>query len=251
MSQVRRAAQEIEKASSSATPPPTPPGVQRVQVESPTLDAESLLWKGTGSAMTLAGQAVVVVVLTFYFLASGDLYKRKLVHIVGTTLSEKRLTVEILNEIELQFGRYLVVRVEISLIVGVATWLAFWALGMPSPGVWGVAAGILNVVPYLGPTAVASSAAIAGFVHAGTITFAVTVGLAASAIAAAEGFILTPTLMGRAGRMNGVAVFIALTVWGFLWGICGLLLAVPITMAIKVICDHVAELQGISELLAE
>ena len=122
---------------------------------------------------------------------------------------------------------------------------------MPAAGVWAVAAGVLNVIPYLGPTAIALSAAVVGFLHFGTIDKAIIVGLTCTGIASAEGFVITPVLMGRAGRMNGAAVFIALTIWGFLWGIWGLLLAVPLTMAIKVLCDHVEELHGVGELLGE
>jgi predicted PurR-regulated permease PerM len=173
------------------------------------------------------------------------------VKIIGTRMSEKRLTVEILNDIERHVARYLAVRVLISAIVAVATWLAFWALGMPEPAIWGIAAGVLNVIPYLGPISFTATATTVAFLRFDSLPQALLVGAAAGLISAAEGFGLTPVLMGRAGRMNGAAVFIALTCWGFLWGLWGLLLAVPMTMAIKVICDHVDGLNDVSELLSE
>lgn len=237
MSHVEQAAHEI--TGNAATPRPTPISVRQ------------LLWSRTGGLFAFAGQTFVVIVLTYYFLASGDLYKRKLVKIVGTRMCEKRLTVEILNDIEWHVARYLAVRVFISAVVAVATWLAFWKMGMPEPAVWGLAAGVLNVVPYIGPIAITATATIVAFVQFDGLPQALLVGAAATCIGLAEGFGLTPVLMGRAGRMNGAAVFIALTCWGFLWGVWGLLLAVPMTMAVKVICDHIDGLRDVSEMLDE
>jgi predicted PurR-regulated permease PerM len=252
ITQVQRAANEIQKP--SRTPgdgPAAPSGVTRVQIEATPFSARELIWWGTGGILAFAGQVVVVIVLVFYFLAAGDLYKRKIVKIIGSTLSEKRLTVEILNDIDAHIGRYLIARSLVSAIVGVATWAAFWWLGMPEPGVWGFGAGLLNVIPYVGPIAIAAGSALVGFLHFGDGTHALIVGATASAIATAEGFLITPIMMGRAGRMNGAAVFISLSIWGFLWGLWGLLLAVPLTMALKVVCDHVDDLHGVSELLGE
>jgi predicted PurR-regulated permease PerM len=250
VSQVEQAAHEFA-GTTVTTEPSRQPGVTRIQVEPTPFSVRQMLWRSTGGLFTLAGQGFVVVVLTFYFLASDDLYKRKLVKIIGTRMSEKRLTVEILNDIERHVARYLAVRVLISAIVAVATWLAFWALGMPEPAIWGIAAGVLNVIPYLGPISFTATATTVAFLRFDSLPQALLVGAAAALISAAEGFGLTPVLMGRAGRMNGAAVFIALTCWGFLWGLWGLLLAVPMTMAIKVICDHVDGLNDVSELLSE
>jgi predicted PurR-regulated permease PerM len=250
VSQVEQAAHEFAGTTVTAEPSPKP-GVTRIQVEETPFSVRQMIWRSTGGLFALAGQALVVVVLTFYFLASGDLYKRKLVKIVGTRMAEKRLTVEILNDIERHVARYLAVRVLISAIVAIATWLAFWPLGMPEPAIWGIAAGVLNVIPYLGPISFTATATLVAFLQFDSVSHALLVGASAGAISAAEGFGFTPVLMGRAGRMNGAAVFIALTCWGFLWGLWGLLLAVPMTMAIKVICDHVDGLNDVSEILSE
>jgi predicted PurR-regulated permease PerM len=250
VSQVEQAAHEFT-GTTVTTQPSAKPGVTRIQVEQTPFSVRQMIWRSTGGLFALAGQGLVIVVLTFYFLASGDLYKRKLVKIVGTRMAEKRLTVEILNDIERHVARYLAVRVLISAIVAIATWLAFWALGMPEPAIWGIAAGVLNVIPYLGPISFTATATVVAFLQFDNISHALLVGAAAGAISAAEGFGFTPVLMGRASRMNGAAVFIALTCWGFLWGLWGLLLAVPMTMAIKVICDHVDGLNDVSEILSE
>jgi predicted PurR-regulated permease PerM len=250
MTHVEQAAHEITGGISEPSTPGQR-GVTRIQVEPTPFSVRQMLWRSTGGLFAMAGQALVVVVLTFYFLASGDLYKRKLVKIIGTRLAEKRLTVEILNDIERHVARYLAVRVLISAIVAAATWLAFLALGMPEPAVWGIAAGLLNVIPYLGPISITATATLVAFLHFNSVSHALLVGAAAGGIGMAEGFGITPILMGRAGRMNGAAVFIALTCWGFLWGLWGLFLAIPMTMAIKVIADHVDGLSDVSEILSE
>jgi predicted PurR-regulated permease PerM len=250
MEQVQRAATELKKAADEAVPPPAS-GVTRVQVEQPGVTLSDLLWRGSLSAFEFAAQATIMFFLVYYLLANGDLYKRKIIKIAGPALSSKRVTLEILNQIAGQIERFLMARVLVSLMVGVATGLAFWSLGISQPGVWGVGAGVLNTVPYLGPCAVALAAFLAGLLEFGSGTMALELAFAASAIACLEGFIITPWLMGRAGRMNAGAVFVGLSFWGWIWGIWGLLLAVPIMMVIKAVCDHVEGWKPVSELLSD
>jgi predicted PurR-regulated permease PerM len=252
VAQVQQAADELRHAASEATGNAAATrGVTRVQVEQPGLVVTDLLWRGTLSAVEMAGQLILVLVLSYYLIASGDLFKRKLVKMTGATLSDKKLTVEVLNEIDTQIASYLVVRAVISGIVTAATSVAFWALGLHNPVVWGLMAGVLNVIPYVGPALVAGGAGVAGFLQFGTLTMA---GVAAGTvvlIATLEGVLITPWLMGRAGRMNATAVLIGLSFLGWIWGIWGLLLAVPLMMALKAICDHVEDLKPIGEMLAD
>jgi len=107
------------------------------------------------------------------------------------------------------------------------------------------------VIPYVGPALVAGGAGIAGFLQFGTLTMAGVAAGTAVLIATLEGLLITPWLMGRAGSMNAAAVFIGLSFLGWIWGIWGLLLAVPIMMAVKAICDHVEDLKPIGEMLAD
>jgi predicted PurR-regulated permease PerM len=252
VTQVQRAADELQHAATEATGnAPATRGVTRVQVEQPGFAVTDLLWRGTLSAVEVAGQVILVLALSYYLLASGDLFKRKLVRLTGTTLSEKKLTVELLNDIDTQIAGYLVVRAAISSIVTVSTSLAFWALGLQNPVIWGVMAGVLNVIPYVGPALIAGGAGVAGFLQYGTLTMAGVAAGTAVLIATLEGFLITPWLMGRAGSMNAAAVFIGLSFFGWIWGIWGLLLAVPIMMAVKAVCDHVEDLKPIGEMLAD
>ena len=129
--------------------------------------------------------------------------------------------------------------------------MALWALGMSQPVIWGIAAGILNSVPYFGAIIVSSGLALLGFLQFDSVTMAAKVALVALIITGLEGFVLTPMLMGRAARINGVAMFISILFWSWLWGVFGMIVAVPLTMVIKSVCDRVERLQPFSELLSD
>jgi predicted PurR-regulated permease PerM len=122
---------------------------------------------------------------------------------------------------------------------------------MPNAAVWGLLAAVANVVPYVGPTLVAGAASVMAFSHFGSVGQALLVGGIQVVITSLEGFLLTPHLMSRSARMNPVAMFIGLLFWGWLWGAWGVVLGVPLLMAIKVIADRVEDLQGLGELLGD
>ena len=248
---VQEAAAELRKAAEGPVITPPDKDVTRVQVEQAPFKVSDLLWRGTLSVFAIAGQLTMVLFLVYYLLASGDQYKRKLVRVIGPSLFRKRLTVDILNEITAQIGRFIVARIVISGIVGTATGLAMWGLGLSQPAVWGFAAGVLNNVPYVGPFTAVGAIALGGLVQFGTPGMAGVVGAAAGLIAAIEGLVITPWLMGKAGRMNTGMVFVSLMFWGWVWGLWGLLFAVPIMMAIKAVCDHIPEFDFVSEFLRE
>jgi predicted PurR-regulated permease PerM len=248
--QVQKAAAELGKAADAAAPPSSPTGVQRVQVESPRLDISQYVLWGSIGVLGAIGQLVLILFLVYFLLAAGDLYRRKLVRI-GPSLAKKKLTLEILREIDRQIEAFLAVQLFTSTIVAVATWLAFLALGVQQAALWGLLAGIFNSIPYFGPVLVTGCTAVVGFLQFGNIHMAVLVAGASLVITSLEGFLLTPWLTSRAARMNAVAIFIGLLFWGWVWNVWGMLLAVPMLMVIKAVCDHVEELKPIGELLGE
>jgi predicted PurR-regulated permease PerM len=249
---VQQAAGEIEKAATAATRPTTAAsGARPVQVQQPPVNIRDYLLIGSIGVAGLVGQIIVVVFLALYLLAAGDLFKRKLVHIVGPSLSSKKITVQILEEIDHQIALFLLVRLAISTVVGVATGVALALVGLHNAVLWGVAAGLLNAIPYLGPAAIAAAAALAGFLQFDTILMAVVTSGATLVVATFEGYWLTPWLTGRASQMNAVAVFVGVLFWGWLWGVWGMLLSVPLLMVTKAVCDRVEDLQAIGELLGE
>jgi predicted PurR-regulated permease PerM len=249
--QVQKAATELEKAANAASPPPAPSGVQRVLVETAPINiSDYVLWGSIGIVAAI-GQLVLILFLVYFLLSSGDLYRRKLVKIIGTSLSEKKVTVQILQEIDRQIEMFLLVEVFTSVIVGVATWLAFLALGVEQAAVWGVLAGIFNSIPYFGPVIVTGATSLVAFLQFGNLRMAILVGAVSLAITSLEGFLLTPWLTSRATRMNAVAIFVGLLFWGWVWNVWGMLLAVPMLMVMKAVCDHVEDFKGIGELLGD
>jgi predicted PurR-regulated permease PerM len=249
---VQKAASELEAAAMGATgqtAPPPPRGVTRVEIAEPRLNLREYLWWGSMGALALAGELVLGFFLVYFLLVSGDLYKRKLVKLAGPSLSEKKITVQILDEINTGVQRHLFVLLLTGVFVAMTTWLAFLVIGLNHPGVWGIAAGILNLIPYLGPLIVLGGTAVVGLLQFGTIEMAVLVGGVSLVITGLEGFLITPWLTGRATQVNVVAIFISLMFWGWLWGPWGLLLATPMVIVFKAICDRVENLKPFGELL--
>ena len=248
---MQEAATQIEQAAAETTPKSPTGGVTRVQIETPKFDIKAHLWSGTLGLVALLGQAMVVCFVTFFLLVSGDTFRRKMARIAGPTFKTKRITVEALDEITEQIKRYLLVQLFLSVLVGVATWLAFMWIGLAHAGVWGVLSGVLNMIPYFGAIAVTGGSALVGFVQFGTLEMALIVAGASLVIHGIVGHVLMPWLTGRASSMNPVVVFVGVLAWGWLWGIWGLLLGMPIMLAIKAVCDRVEDLKPIGELLGE
>jgi predicted PurR-regulated permease PerM len=253
MENVQKTATQLERAASETggPEPVVPRGVTRVQIEKPKLNVKDYLWMGTMSAVGFAGQLTMVLFLAYFMLVSGDTFRRKLVKITGPTLSKKKITLQVLNEITDQIQRYLLVQIFTSILVGVVTWLAFLWIGLEHAAIWGIAAGVFNAVPYLGPVIVTGGTALVAFLQFGTIGMAILVSGSSLVITSLEGYLLTPWLTARASRMSPVVVFISVLFWGWLWGVWGLLLGVPIIMIIKAVCDRVEDFETIGELLGD
>jgi predicted PurR-regulated permease PerM len=249
---VQKAAARIEQAAAESTQAASVSrGVQRVQVEKPRFDIKDYFWSGTLGLLQTLGQAGMVALITFFLLASGDHFRRKMVKLAGPTLSNKRITLQALNQIHDQIQRYMLVQLLTSVLVGLATWLCFLAIGLENAAVWGVAAGVLDLVPYVGSVLVASSSALIGFLQFGTLEMALLVSGSSLFIHSLESMLLTPWLASRSSKMNPVAIFVGVLVWGWLWGIWGLLLGVPVLVVIKAVCDRTEGLKALGELLGE
>jgi predicted PurR-regulated permease PerM len=253
MEKVQKAATQIERVASEtgAPAPVAPSGVTRVQIEKPKINVKDYLLIGTLGVFGAAAQTGIVLFLAYFLLVSGDTFRRKLLRITGPTLSKKKITLHVLDDINGQIQRYLLVQIFTSILVGVATWLAFLWIGLEHAAIWGIVAGVFNTIPYLGPVVVTGGTALVALLQFGTIDMALVVGGISLVITSLEGYLLTPWLTGRASRMSAVVVFVSVLFWGWLWGVWGLLLGVPIMMIIKAVCDRVDDLKPIGELLGE
>jgi predicted PurR-regulated permease PerM len=249
---VQKAAAQLEQAAEeNSAKVAARKGVARVVVERPSFNVRDYLWSGTLGLVAAAGQLTLVAFLTFFALGSGDTFRRKLVKMTGPSLQKKKITVHVLDDITGHIERYLLVQILTSALVGVATGLTFWALGVESAAVWGIIAAVTNLIPYVGSVIVMAAAGLVAFLQFNSIQMALFVGGSSLLIHTLVGNLLVPFLTSKTSRMNPVAVFVGVIFWGWLWGIWGLLLGIPIMMVAKAICDHVEDLQPIGELLGD
>jgi predicted PurR-regulated permease PerM len=251
MDKVQRAADQLEQAAqeSKASAPAAAQGVTRVQIERPQFNVKDYLWASLPTLAAAIGQATAVFFITFFLLASGDTFRRKMVKLAGPTFTQKKITLQAMDEITDQIQRYLLTQVLLSTVVGLATGLAFGLLRVDHAAVWGVLAFVLNFVPYLGSLVLTAGSALIGFVQFGSADMALLVGGSSVLIHIVSGNLLMPWLTSRASRLSAVTVFVGVLAFGWLWGVAGLLLGMPILMMIKAICDRVEDLMPIGELL--
>ena len=245
--QVQKAATTLAQATDSSAK--STPGVAKVQIVKPTFNIQDYLFAGTMRAAEATAQVIVVAFITYFLLAAGDTFRRKLAKIAGPSFAKRKITVQALDEITEQVQRYLLVQLLTSMVVGAVTALAFWALGFNNAAVWGVLAGVMNLIPYVGTVAICGSSAVVALLQFGTIKMALEVGSVSIILHVVSGYIVTPWLTSRTSRLNAVVVFVGVLAWGWLWGIWGLLLGTPILMAVKAVCDRVEDLKPIGELL--
>ena len=246
---VQKAAAQIEQAAQESSVASTSRGLTRVVIEPAGFNIKDYLWTGTIGLATLAGQTTVVIFLTYFLMVSGNTFRRKLIKLAGPSLSSKKITLHALDEITGQIQRYLQVQLATSALVGVLTGLALWGLGLVNAAVWGIASAVLNLVPYVGSIVMAVLSGGVAFLQFGSSNMAMLVVGASLVIHTIVGNLITPWLTGRASRMNPVAVFVGLLAWGWLWGVWGLLLGMPILMIVKSVCDRIDDLKPISEFL--
>ena len=252
LQQVQSAAKEIERAAQEAAQPPTAPaGVQKVQVVEPAFNASDYLWMGGVGLMGFLGQFTVILFLVYFLLVTGDLYKRKVVAIAGRDPQQKHAMLRMLTDIHEQIDSFIRVQVFTSFIVGIVTMAALWAFGVRQYVVWGILAGLFNSIPYLGPLMVTAGLGVVAFLQFNDLMRTAWVCGTSFAITSLEGYLLHPALMSRAAQMNPVAIFVGLLFWSWVWGVWGTILAVPMLMMLKAVCDHVDGLQPIGELLGE
>jgi predicted PurR-regulated permease PerM len=251
LEKVQRAAEEIDLAAEATAPRVrATAGVQRVQIVEPAFRALDYVWSGGRGAVALIAQLVFVLFLVYFLLLSGDLYKRKLVKIAGPTLTQKKITVQILDEINVQIGHFIRVQVLANLLVAAATAAALWLLGVENYLFWGLLAGVFNSIPYLGPLLVSGGLGVVAFLQFDDVVQTLTVCAVVGAITGLEGMLLRPAMLSRASQINPVAIFLSLMVWSWIWGFWGTILAVPMIMMMKAACDRIDSLRPIGELLA-
>lgn len=247
---VQEAANELQAvAADVARKPGTRP--TRLPAADPASWARDYAFTQWALMISVIAQAPIVLLLAYFLLASGNHFRKKLVQLVGPALSQKKDVLRMLEEIDVQVQRYLFVTLASNVLIAVSTWLAFEAMGVEQAGIWGVAAGILHFIPFLGTVLVAAAAGIAGFLQFGTLLQALGVAMVAMLLSGLIGLLFATWLQSRLARVHSAVLFLALLFFGCLWGIAGLLLGALLIVIIKVICDHVDSLKPFGELLGK
>jgi predicted PurR-regulated permease PerM len=245
----QQAADELRRVAADAGLEPTPTGAGIATESGISAWLQDFMLAQSALLVTFTAQAPVVLLLTYFLLTAGSHFRRKLVRVVGPTLSQKKEAVRILEEVDDQIQRYLFVMLISNALIAVTTWLAFEMLGLEHPAVWGVAAGVLHFIPYLGTVGVALACGIAGLLQFGSLAHAFLLAGVFLLISGAVGMVFTTWLQGRFARVNPAVLFIVLLFFGWLWGVAGLLLGGPLLAIVKVICDRIESLQPVGELL--
>jgi predicted PurR-regulated permease PerM len=253
MQKVQTAASEVEKAASQAAgiPSTQKQAATHVVVDKPAFKLGNFLWEGSMGALGFIGQALMVVFLVFFLLLAGDTFKRKLVRLTGPSLSRKKITVKILDDINGSIQKYMVMLLTTNVLVGLLAWIAFHWMGLENAGAWAVAAGMLHVIPYFGPAITAGAIGMAAFMQFDSFSMALLAAGTSLAIATLVGTFIATWMTGKIAKMNAAAIFISLLFWGWLWGVWGMLLSIPIIVIVKVVSQHVEQLQPVAELLGE
>jgi len=253
LQKVQSAAAAMEKAATQAAGGPVAPrqAATHVIVDAPTFKLSSFLWQGSIGALGAFSEAVMVAFLVFFLLLGGDTFKRKLVRLTGPSLAKRKITVQLLDDINDSIQKYMFMLLATNVLVALLSWVAFSWIGLENAGAWAVAAGLLHVIPYLGPGVTAAATAMAAFTQSESFGMALVVAGASMAIATVVGTFVTTWMVGRIAQMNSAAVFISLLFWGWLWGVWGMLLAIPIIVIVKVVSEHVEQLQPVAELLGD
>lgn len=257
LQQMQAAAAEIERAASNVGADARRAAQQRRQNPPPAAVASSPIrvmdWVLAGS-MSLAAfmsQATMVVFLVFFLLLAGDTFKRKLVKLTGPSLTRKKVTVHILDDINTSIQSYMFMLLVTNVLLALLMWGALRAIGLENAGAWAAFSGVAHLMPYFGPLVITVATGMAAFLQFETLSMVMLVAGASLAIATLVGMVVATWMTGKIARMNPAAVFVSLLFWGWLWGVWGLLLGVPVVMVLKVVAERVEGMEVVSELLGE
>ncbi|WP_425514473.1 AI-2E family transporter [Collimonas antrihumi] len=247
---MQAAANEIQTAAGQAAGV-RPDNKRQASPAPPSFQLGEWLWTGSMGAMLFMGQVLMVVFLVFFLLLSGDTFKRKLVKLTGPSLANKKIAVNILLEINTSIQNYMFMLLVTNALLATMMWVVFRWVGLENAGAWAVAGGFLHIIPYFGPLLIAVATGLTAFMQFQSFSMMLLVSASTLAIATLIGTFVTTWMTGRIAKMNAAAVFIGLLFWGWLWGIWGLLLGIPIIVIVKVIAKRVDGMHAVAELLGD
>lgn len=249
LQRLRGTFETIDTAMSQMEAEADPTAPTEEAVVSPGLDVASAILDGLYTTPGILGQVALTLFLLFFLIASGDMIYLKIVQSFDT-MHEKRRAYSALREIEESLGSYLGAIALINACLGIAIGLAMWALGMPSPLLFGLLAFSLNFIPYLGAITGVGIALLVALVTFSDVFWPIMVAVVYLTLTTLEGQLITPYFVARRLQMNAVVVFLTVALWAWLWSVIGMIIAVPLLVVISVICDHVPGLEKLGNFLA-
>jgi predicted PurR-regulated permease PerM len=220
------------------------PGVQKVVVEQP-----GIISRAAGNLLSIATSIAITFVLSLFLLASGSMFYVKIVQSFAT-LSQKKRALRIVYDVEREISRYLLTVAVINGGLGLVIAFGLWLLGVPNPLLWGVAAALLNFLPYVGAAMTVVAVAAISLVSFESLAYALIAPAFVLCCNIIEGQFVTPLVLGRRLEINAVAIFIAVAFCSWLWGFVGALIAVPLLVIVKVFCDHFDGLRRFGNFLS-
>ena len=241
LERLQTAQENVQKAASGKNNGDKP---NEVVVKNP-----GLLDNATNKLPQILASVGFSLVFLFFLLASGDLFYQKLVRSMPT-LSDKKRALQIAHEIERELSRYLFTITVINTCLGIAVGTALWWVGMPTPIIFGALATLLNFIPYIGALMGIAVVAVIALAEFGTLGGALAPALIYLACTTIEGQFITPMVVGRRLEMNAAAVFLSVAFWGWIWGVVGMFLAVPLMVAIKVFASHIDPMAAFGDFLS-
>ena len=252
--QMQAAASEIERAAANVGADGPRAAAKRIAPNAAAgggIKVMDWLLAGSMGLVTFISQATMVVFLVFFLLLSGDTFKRKLVKLTGPSLTRKKVTVHILDDINSSIQAYMFMLLVTNSLLALLMWLALSAIGLENAGAWAIFAGLMHIMPYFGPLLITAATGMVAFMQFEQLRMVLLVAGASLAIATLVGTVVATWMTGRIARMNPAAVFVSLLFWGWLWGVWGLLLGVPVVVIVKVVAERVKGMEVLAELLGE
>ena len=251
--QMQAAASEFERATANVGADGTRATARKITPAAAGGGIKVMDWVLAGSVglATFVSQATMVVFLVFFLLLAGDTFKRKLVKLTGPSLTRKKVTVHILDDINTSIQAYMFMLLVTNSLLALMMWLALSAIGLENAGAWAIFAGLMHIMPYFGPLLITAATGMVAFMQFEQLRMVLLVAGASLAIATLVGTVVATWMTGRIARMNPAAVFVSLLFWGWLWGVWGLLLGVPVVVILKVVAERVEGMEVVAELLGE
>ncbi|MFC5459166.1 AI-2E family transporter [Massilia niabensis] len=255
LQQMQKAAAEIEQATASVGQNKDARLIQRrptlSQPQSPAFRITDWLLAGSVGLAAFVTQATMVLFLVFFLLLAGDTFKRKLVKLTGPSLTRKKVTVHILDDINTSIQSYMFMLLVTNILLALLMWVALRAIGLENAGAWAIFAGLAHVMPYFGPLLITTATGLVAFLQFESLRMVILVAGASMGIATLVGMVVATWMTGKIAKMNPAAVFVSLLFWGWLWGMWGLLLGVPVVMILKTVAERVEGMEVVAELLGE